>query len=233
MHSLLLQKLNGFILENGERLTTFCTRLAEVFQELENLDGAHAMTFTDTQKLTYLLKAIRHEPHLEAARVYLQSEMNRGTMTYDLALRDLRLRDETKRAEEAFDTATPRALGTRRRGYLANQDSNHPSPQPWDRNESSSDLDYLTEGQLNALVTTVNKRLNQPTATAKQSRLPTNARDGTLCLVLGCKEMCAMPICRLHFATMACGKESALVLRNGYGKVTYNKEKNQAIYPST
>ena len=75
--SSLLQNLNGFVLQSGERLTTFFTRLAEVFQELEDLDGEHAMTFTNTQKLTYLLKAIRHEPHLEAARVYLQSEMNR------------------------------------------------------------------------------------------------------------------------------------------------------------
>ena len=115
--ALLLQKLNGFILQSGERLTTFCTRLAEVFQELEDLDGEHAMTFTDTQKLTYLLNAIHHEPHLEAARVYLQSEMNRGTMTYGLALRDLRLKDETKRAEEAFDTATPRLLGTKNRDF--------------------------------------------------------------------------------------------------------------------
>ena len=48
--ALLLQKLNGFVLQSGERLTTFCTRLTEVFQELEDLDGEHAITFTNTHR---------------------------------------------------------------------------------------------------------------------------------------------------------------------------------------
>ena len=135
---------------------------------------------------------------------------------------DLRLKDETKRAEESFDAATPRSIGTRaRRTFVATEDSDHTNIR--DASGSGSDIDHLTTSQLQALVTTANKRLNRPTETSKMSRLSTNARDGTQCLVLGCKEMCSMPICRLHFATIVCGKESALVLRNSYGKITYNR----------
>ena len=45
--------------------------------------------------------------------------------------------------------------------------------------------------------------------------------------------MCGMPIYRLYYVTMVCDKEPTLVLRNNYGKVTYDRVKNQAMYPST
>jgi hypothetical protein len=97
--ALLLQQLQSFRLDAGESLTLFGIRLEELFTNLEGLEGEHAMTFTTTQKLTYLLSAIRREPHLEAAHMYLQAEMNRGTMTFELAMRELHLRCQAMRAD--------------------------------------------------------------------------------------------------------------------------------------
>jgi hypothetical protein len=52
-----------------------------------------------------------------------------------------------------------------------------------------------------------------------------------VCLVKDCAELCAMPMCRLHFASMVCGKTPSHTLRDGHGTVTFDKANNQAIYP--
>ena len=48
-----------------------------------------------------------------------------------------------------------------------------------------------------------------------------------------CLERCALPLCRLHFAAMVCGKAPNHVLRDDLGLVTFDKAKNQAVYPDT
>jgi hypothetical protein len=65
--ALLLQKLNGFHLQSGGLLTTFCARLEEPFEDLESLEGENKMEFSTTQKLMHLLRAISAEPELDAA----------------------------------------------------------------------------------------------------------------------------------------------------------------------
>jgi hypothetical protein len=238
--ALLLQKLNGFRLQSGEVLATFCTRLSELFEDLESLEGENAMEFSPTQKLMYLLNAIADEPDLAAAHVYLQSEMNRGTMTFDLALRDLQLRCETQRANTALKEAAPTPHSNRgRRAYAANPTSQSSVPQGTGMTEAEwmatralecgTDIDAMDATQMKALVTTVNKRLHQVKSSGGSG--VTNSEDATPCLVQGCDERCSLPICRLHFASMVCGKTPVLQLKNNYGAVKYDKVKHQAVYP--
>ena len=44
--ALLLQKLHGLRINSGESLTLFGIRLAELFSDMESLEGDHAMRFT-------------------------------------------------------------------------------------------------------------------------------------------------------------------------------------------
>jgi hypothetical protein len=247
--ALLLQKLNGFHLQSGELLTTFCTRLEELFEDLESLEGENKMEFSTTQKLMYLLRAISTEPELAAAHVYLQSEMNRGTMTFQLAMRDLQLRCETRRADEALREAAPTPRGNRgRRAFVGLQQgpSTHtpapaapfkPTQEDWlalREFEQGEDVDTrlntMGEQELRALLSTGNKRLNKIRSPSGAG--PSNAADGTQCLIQGCSEICDLPVCRLHFASMVCGKTPSLPLRDNYGTVTYDKTTHQAVYPS-
>ena len=231
--ALLLQQLQSFRLDAGESLTLFGIRLEELFTNLEGLEGEHAMTFPMTQKLTYLLSAIRREPHLEAAHMYLQAEMNRGTMTFDMAMRELHLRCQAMRADEALESAVPQPHGSGlRRGFVSS------GP------DHGTDDDAVNSSVM-ALVTTQNKRhrgsdrtgsstpANRTGSSTPANAPNTNAAVGTVCLVAGCTDLCALPICRLHFASLVCGKDTALTLRNGYGNVTYDKVIRGAVYPAT
>jgi len=95
--------------------------------------------------------------------------------------------------------------------------------------ECGTDIDAMDATQMKALVTTVNKRLHQVKSSGGSG--VTNSEDATPCLVQGCDERCSLPICRLHFASMVCGKTPVLQLKNNYGAVKYDKVKHQAVYP--
>ena len=223
-----MQQLGSFRLRGGELLSSFCIRLQELFEDLEGLEGDNAFIFNNTQKLGYLLTAIRHEPGLEAAYVYIQSELNRGTMTFDLALTDLLLRCETIRADEELATGSS---SSRRKGLAANV--------PTDtliEDLALDNFDQLSidqQHEVRALVTSMNKRHHQADTTSSSGVGQTNANTGTVCLVQGCSEKCAMPLCRLHFASMVCGKTPSHSLRDGLGTVTFDKATNLAVYPDT
>jgi hypothetical protein len=53
-HTLSLVKLSNFRIGQGELVSAFCSRLRELFEELEELEGDHAFVFNDTQRLGYL-----------------------------------------------------------------------------------------------------------------------------------------------------------------------------------
>jgi hypothetical protein len=190
----------------------------ELFEDLEGLHGEHAMRFTDPQKLSYLLTAIRREPSLEAAYVYLQSQMNRGVLTFALAMSDLELRCETHRADGALALGAPVVHGQRRTMVADILEPDFPH--------------NVSDTQLRAFVTTANKRLNRQSSSSSGGTLPTNASHGTPCLILGCDEMCGPPLCRLHFASMVCGKSTSLTLKHKYGEVKFDKTTQKAIYPA-
>ena len=97
--------------------------------------------------------------------------------------------------------------------------------------DGGKDIDTMDPSRMKALVTTINKRLHQ--TKSKGGSGVTNAEDATPCLIHGCNEKCSLPICRLHFASMVCGKTPALQLKNNYGIFKYDKDKHQAIYPAS
>ena len=59
--TLLLNELSNFRFLPNETPTALCFRLGELFEELSLLPGNAAVVFSDTQKIGYLLNALRHE----------------------------------------------------------------------------------------------------------------------------------------------------------------------------
>jgi hypothetical protein len=108
--TILLAELSRLRLKRDEDASTFCFRLVELVEDLELVPGDAAVFLTDTQKLGYLLSAIRHESSLQSVYVQLQSEQLRGTVTFDRACQELHHRVEAMRADDYLDNRPGRAL---------------------------------------------------------------------------------------------------------------------------
>ena len=108
--TILLAELSKIRLKRDEDASSFCLRLVELIEDLELIPGDAAVYLTDTQKLGYLLSAIRHESSLQAVYSQLQSEQLRGTVTFDQACRELHHRVESMRADDYLDSRSGRAL---------------------------------------------------------------------------------------------------------------------------
>jgi hypothetical protein len=108
--TILLAELSKIRLKRDEDASAFCLRLVELIEDLELIPGDAAVYLTDTQKLGYLLSAIRHESSLQAVYSQLQSEQLRGTVTFDQACRELHHRVESMRADDYLDGPSGRAL---------------------------------------------------------------------------------------------------------------------------
>jgi hypothetical protein len=108
--TILLAELSKIRLKRDEDASTFCLRLVELIEDLELIPGDAAVFLTDTQKLGYLLSAIRHEHSLQSVYSQLQSEQLRGTITFDQACRELHHRVEAMRADDFLDSRPGRAL---------------------------------------------------------------------------------------------------------------------------
>ena len=108
--TILLAELSRLRLKRDEDASTFCFRLVELVEDLELIPGDAAVFLTDTQKLGYLLSAIRHESSLQSVYVQLQSEQLRGTVTFDRACQELHHRVEAMKADDYLDSRPGRAL---------------------------------------------------------------------------------------------------------------------------
>jgi hypothetical protein len=108
--TILLAELSRIRLKRDEDASTFCLRLVELIEDLELIPGDAAVYLTDTQKLGYLLSAIRHETSLQSVYSQLQSEQLRGTITFDRACQELHHRVEAMRADDFLDSRPGRAL---------------------------------------------------------------------------------------------------------------------------
>jgi hypothetical protein len=97
-------------LRRDEDASAFCLRLVELIEDLELVPGDAAVYLTDTQKLGYLLSAIRHETGLQSVYSQLQSEQLRGTVNFDQACRELHHRVESMKADDLVDGRSGRAL---------------------------------------------------------------------------------------------------------------------------
>jgi len=58
---------------------------------------------------------------------------------------------------------------------------------------------------------------------------------GPLCLADGCKTNSnkALPLCKLHFAEMVCGRVTKMKLRKEYGHATYDNANNRVVLPAS
>ncbi len=101
--TVLLAQLSTLRFLRDETGSAFCLRLVEIIEDLEMIPGKAATVMTDTQKLGYLLYAIRHEKDLQGVYVQLQSEQLRGIVTFEQACQELHHRCETIRADDLLD----------------------------------------------------------------------------------------------------------------------------------
>ena len=210
---ILMAKLTNVRLRSGELLSAFILRLREIFEDLEALPGQMAFEYNNSQKIHYLLTAIRHERDLQPAYHAIQMATTRGEITFEEACDDLRVRCEAIRADEEL---TP---GNARRAYISTESKRINADQ--DRTVSFTPTTPSRFGKGKGRFS--NNTGNRGGATEKYS----------LCLADGCNTKDRLPFCRLHFAEMVCGRVTARKLREGMGIATYDKDTNRAIFPST
>ncbi len=108
--TILLAELSKVRLQRDEDASSFCLRLVELIEDLELVPGDAVVYLTDTQKLGYLLSAIRHETGLQAVYSQLQSEQLRGAITFESACRELHHRVEAMKADDYMDSRPGKAL---------------------------------------------------------------------------------------------------------------------------
>jgi hypothetical protein len=161
--SILLTELSNFRFKSDETPSEVVLRLQEIFDELESAPGNAAMVLHDTQKINYLLSAMRPERSLASVYSLIQAKQVRSKITYEKACDDLRFRCEALRADDLlYASHQP----TRVRGLLA-------------AGESLGSSDSVPGAPVTAaLITTADKRQNQG-APRKKELAP--------CLVKGCE----------------------------------------------
>jgi hypothetical protein len=108
--TILLAELSSLRLLRDENASVFCLRLVELVEDLEMIPGDAAVFLTETQKLGYLLSAIRHEPTLQSVYAQLQSDQLRGRVSFEEACRELHFRVEAMRADDFMDSRIGKAL---------------------------------------------------------------------------------------------------------------------------
>ena len=101
--TLLLNELSNFRFLPNETPTALCLRLGELFQELELLPGEAAVSFIDTQKIGYLLNALRHEEEWSNVTSHITSAQIKGTITFREACEELKVRCEVARVHDMMD----------------------------------------------------------------------------------------------------------------------------------
>ena len=101
--TLLLAELSSFRFLPDESPTELCLRLDELFQELRDLPGDAAVTFIDTQKVGYLVNALRHEKEWDYVCSAITSAQIKGGYTFIEACNELKVRCEVSRANDLLD----------------------------------------------------------------------------------------------------------------------------------
>jgi hypothetical protein len=98
--SILLTALTNFRFKSDETPSEVVLRLQDILDELESVPGDAAMIMNDTQKINYLLSAMRPERSLASVYSMIQLKQVRGTITFEKACDDLRFRCEALRADD-------------------------------------------------------------------------------------------------------------------------------------
>jgi hypothetical protein len=210
--AILLGLLSHFRFQTDETPSEVTLRLQELFDDLESVPGSAAMTMNDTQKINYLLSAIRPERSMASVYSYIQTEQVRGTITFEQACKDLRFRCEALRADDLLHDANQ---PVRVRGLLAAPETT-----------SASDLaPALASASTRALITTADKRLNRGTIKKKEA---------VLCSATGCNTMTAVPwrLCKGCYHACIAGKTPTLTLTTGE-KATFDVTTQRVVFRSS
>jgi hypothetical protein len=211
-----LNELSNFRFLADETPTELCLRLDELFQELRDLPGDAAVTFIDTQKVGYLVNALRHEKEWEYVCSAITSAQIKGGYTFREACNELKFRCESSRANELMDKPVK---GKRVKGYVS-------------KPEDEVDVD-VKDDQISAvvrgLISSMSKKLNVDADPGKKGRR--KQRPNFPCLAAGCEEQTSFPLCPLHYHPLLSGKSQAVKLKSGYGEATYDSSSQSVVYP--
>ena len=206
--TILLNELSNFRFQPDETPTALIMRLEELIQDMEMLPDGAAMTFTDTQRIGYLLGALRHESEWATVTSTITSSQLKGDLTFRQACAELRVRCEADRAYDIID----KGVKPKRRvpGLVA-------SVEPILN-------DTAIESMTTALISSMAKRLNKEDDGKAKRRIP--------CLAKGCTTTSPFSLCGLHYHSIISGKTPELELDKDYGHAKYNVTTKQIEYPA-
>jgi hypothetical protein len=210
--TLLLNELANFRFKQDETPTELIMRLEEIFQDLEMLPDGAAVKFNDTQRIGYLLGALRHETEWRTVASAITSSQVKGDMTFRQACDELRVRCEAERAYDIIDT------NVKSRKKVS---------------AMLSQIEIAGDEETLALVSAAAKRINQDPAQPKPLNENKGDRKKKQCLAKDCKTLSPYSLCGLHFHSMVSGKTATLELINGYGNASYNVTTKRIEYPAT
>jgi hypothetical protein len=212
--SLLLNELTGFRFLSNETPTALVLRLGELFHDLEALPGQAAMTFNDTQRIGYLLNALRHEKEWLTVHSALTSRQINGDITFVQACTELTVRCEANRAAEMMDR--PIVQKAVKIGAA----------------QVESSLDKVVEDQVIAYISThMKKHHTDPAKTDLGTRKPRKPRPSLPCLAKDCDDESPYSLCGTHYHSLVAGKLDSLELRNNYGSAKYDEATKMIVYP--
>jgi hypothetical protein len=215
--TLLLNELSNFRFLPDESPTELCLRLEELFQELRDLPADAAVTFVDTQKVGYLVNALRHEKEWDYVCSAITSAQIKGGYTFREACNELKFRCEASRANDLMDKPVK---GRRVKGYVS---------KPLGEGDAESETMQVAESVL-GLISSMTKKLNVDALPGRDKKVRP-PRPMHPCLAEGCSEQTSFPLCPLHYHPMLSGKVTSVKLKNGYGDATYDGSSQIVIYP--
>jgi hypothetical protein len=169
------------------------------------------VTLNGTQKINYLLSAIRPERTLASVYAQIQTQQVRGTITFEMACEELRFRCEELRADDLLHAAHQ---SSKVRALLANGET-----------ESSSLVGSSTAAAVvPALITTSDKR---------QNRQATRKKELVECLAQGCATLTPshLRLCKKCFHGCIAGKSPSVPLKSG-DKAMYDPSTQRMVFPT-
>ncbi len=205
--AILLGELSYFRFKVDETPSEVVLRLQELFDDLESIPGTAAMTLNDTQKINYLLSAIRPERSLASVFAQIQTEQVRGTISFTQACDDLRYRCEALRADDllvaAYHPVKVRGLAAGVSKKTASSSTTTP-----------------------ALITTADKRQNRVTVATPAKKPP------SVCLVKGCDAVTShnLRLCKKCYHECTAGKTPTLQLKTG-DQAVYDLTTQKIVFP--
>ncbi len=224
--TLLLNELSNFRFKQDESPTELIMILEEVFQDLEMLPNEAALAFNDTQKIGYLLGALRHESQWSTVASAITSEQLKGKTTFKQACKELKVRCE---AQKAYSLMDKQVINRRKvQGHKA-------------KVVIDDAPDIMSEGsgvddEVKAFISSMSKRLNRDNDPGGDK--PHKGKKGKKiyeqreCIAKGCSGQTTFPLCGICYHSLVSGKKATIELDNGWGNATFSTATNSITYPS-